>query len=618
MTWSPRWGCCSPRRGSPGEPSRTSSTTSRYASFTLATSSAGTGFGAPPLLDGALRVHVVNIQELAPSAGFDIAGLFGGIGAFVGNLLGGVVGGTLGSITLAKSLGTFSTLAERIERIIDKLGLGAAPAPAGGGGAGAAAAPKPDAAVPTPVAAGGSDFLSQLESLRGKVELATGLLRAANGAPTTGGGGAGGTPSIVNAPDAERWRAWVDSVTATLATATRLVGGLVIAVPTVVAGVAWLFDRLPDFRNAITETLRFVVRNTLVLTQAVVVLALETVAMTARVAAMAIRSLAATVDEALASLFAALAKLLDGALQLGGILAGAITKTVNQLLDWLVPKVDEILRHVGELRVFRLLSRLIDVLPALLLLTGNKAPPPAGPSNQPAGPDRPPIVIPPPPDLEAVMAQVGKEAKTATDKLTQVTKQLVDGPTDALQRGLTDFGDKLDKAAEQEASLVGTNLSKHLAKLGDKADEKTRALLPPEPGSGQGDVADRLRGQTAFHPIAAAYGQWLATGGFKQLLDSMTGYFAGPDAGSGGPAAGRTPISGPMVLIDEVVIDIGPPGTPAGEAASAGPSSRADGSLLSRLGSVREQVEREERADERRGSLGQRRPHVPIWDFATP
>ena len=40
-----------------------------------------------------------------------------------------------------------------------------------------------------------------------------------------------------------------------------LVGGLVVAVPTVVAGVSWLFDRLPDFRDAIVDTLRFVVKH---------------------------------------------------------------------------------------------------------------------------------------------------------------------------------------------------------------------------------------------------------------------------------------------------------------------------------------------------------------------
>ena len=583
-------------------------TTSRYGSFAMTSAApSGAAFGSPPLLDGALRVHVVNIQDLSPTSGFDIGGIFGGIGAFVGNLFGGIVGGTVGSVMLAKSLGTIQTLAGQVERIIDKLGLGkSAPQPAD-----AAKGAKPE----TPAAAGGkTDLVEQLDSVRAKFDLATAALRS-NGqlvAPATGGS------SAVSAPDLERWQVLVDSVTVSLSTATRLVRGLVIAVPLVIAGVAWLFDRLPDFRNAIVDTLRFVVRNALVLTQAFVVMALETVAMIARVAAMAIRTLATIIDEALAALFAALAKLLQGALELGGILAGAITKTVNQLLDWLVPKIDEILRHIGELRVFRLLSRFVDVLPSILVLLGSTPPPPNPDGSGSKGdvPNVTPLKVPDPPDLKAIMMQVGKDAKASTDALTKTAKELVDAPTNVLHKGLIDFGDKLDKEAEKQSSLVTANLAKRLPELAKNADEKTKALLPTEPGTASQNVWDRLRGQTAFHPIAAAYGQWLASGGLTQLLNSMSSYFTNPESPSDKPAA-RTPATDPVVRIDEVVIDI----APARQQSSAGPGRTAydaDGSLLSRYGSARERVEFEDRSDQRRGLMGQPRPHVPIWDFVTP
>lgn len=593
--------------------------TARYASFAMTiASTAGAAFGSPPLTNGALRVHVVNIQDLTSSGGQgDFAGLLGGFGAFVGNLFGGVAGGTLGSITLAESLGTIDSIATRIERIIDKLGLGRGTAEQGAVAAGAAKAATASGTPPVPAAAGGQpEFVELLDSLRGKVDALTNLLRAANGQPPVAAGAGG---SAVGAPDAERWRAWVDSVTAALDAATRLVGGLVVAVPTVVAGVSWLFDRLPDFRDAIVDTLRFVVRNVLVLTRAIAVLALETMAMVTRVLTLALRTIATVVDDVLKALFAALVNLLDGALDLGKALADAVSKTVKQLLDWLVPQVFDILSKLGQSNVFRLLDKLVDILPGLLLLAGH--PEAAGKAvTKQKQEDPTPPKLSAPPVLAGIVQELTKNAKAATDKIASAAKQLVDDPTNALHQGLTDYGKKLDKAAVAESTLVGTNLDRRLKELGTAADQKANALLPQEPTGKSQNVWDRLRGQTAFHPIAAAYGQWLATGGLKQLLDSMTGYFAAPESRSdSGPSGsrGRTPVTGPVVQIDQVLVDIVPVGAHSDTSQGPNDTSAPAASLLSRYIDDRERIERVERLDDRRGLRGQRRPHVPIWDFAT-
>lgn len=597
--------------------------TARYGSFavTAAVASAGGGIAAPPMVDGALRVHVVNISDLAPGSGDTLSGLLGGIGSFVGNLVGGAVGGTVGSITLAASLNTINTLVGRIERIITKLGLGQTPAQPAAGAAEAAAkstgAAGTAGAATAPAAGTKLEFLALLESLQGKFTAATALLQAANGTPPGPPGSPGGAGSNpLNAPDAAGYRAWLDSLTTALEAATRLVGGLIFAVPTAIAGLSWLLDRLPDLRNAITETLQFIVRNVLVLRGAVLVLAFETIAMVARVAAMAVRTLAATVNEALAALFAALAKLLDAALELGGVLGTAITKTINQLLSWLVPTVYEVLWKLGELRLFRVIERLINAASDLSRTISQIWPDKE--KSDAAGKSGPQETVqlpkpPEPPDLGAIMKKAAADAKTATDKLTGASKELVDKPTTALRKGLSDFGKSLDEAAIKEAGLSGTKLAEQLTSIGEKSKTAAEALLPKTTDTGKDNVWDRLRSQTPFHPIAAAYGQWLATGGLAQLLDSMSTYFAAPSARSDNPATPAVEATA-VVEIDEVVIDITPAAAPA-PAPEVYESPWGPGEYPMTRGSDLERIERQRRLDERRGIRGQRRPHVPIFDF---
>ncbi len=593
--------------------------TARYGSFavTAAVGAAGTGLTAPPLLDGALRVHVVNINDLAPGSSDTITGLLGGIGSFVGNLFGGAVGGTIGSITLAESLGTINTLVERIERIITKLGIGqgatqpaeataqaAASAHAGASGAGAAA---------TPAAAGGQmEFVAMLKSVQGKFDTVTALLQAANGTPP----GPGAAPTALDAPDAGRYRGWLDSLTAALETGTRLVGGLVAAIPTAIAALSWLLDRLPDLRNAITETLQFIVRNVLVLRGAVLVLAFETIAMVARVAAMAVRLLAAAVNEALAALFAALAKLLDAALELGKVLGNALKDTIDKLLTWLVPTVYNVLWKLGELRLFYVVEQLIKGISAIGKVfekggAGQKAAEATGQSSQ--EPLKVPPPPPPPPDLNAIITKAAADAKAATDKLTGSSKELVDKPTTALRKSLSDFGKSMDEAAIKEAHLTDTNLADRLKTIGDKSTEAAQKLLPATAGKGQQNVWDRLRAQTPFHPIAAAYGQWLASGGLTQLLDSMSTYFATP-AAQATPATPGGAEPAAVVEIGEVIIDLTPAGAPVPAREPEGNASGpAEFPILG--GHDAERLDRRDRLDAVRGIRGQRRPHVPIFDF---
>src|SRR6476661_7939641 len=101
--------------------------TANYATYAFTSViTAGPRFGAPPLFDGALKVYVVNIGDLAPGGGLGdtLQGLLGGLGSFVGNIPGGIIGGTLGSLRLGSAIPALNELAGRTERILKMLGIG--------------------------------------------------------------------------------------------------------------------------------------------------------------------------------------------------------------------------------------------------------------------------------------------------------------------------------------------------------------------------------------------------------------------------------------------------------------------------------------------------------------
>src|SRR6516165_8244974 len=99
--------------------------TARYNSFAFASAlSAGASFGAPPMFGGALKVWIVNINDLAPGAGDGfLEQLLGGLGRFLGGLGGGALGGILGGWKLPDMIGQIQKIADTVERILIRLGV---------------------------------------------------------------------------------------------------------------------------------------------------------------------------------------------------------------------------------------------------------------------------------------------------------------------------------------------------------------------------------------------------------------------------------------------------------------------------------------------------------------
>src|SRR5512140_1463145 len=106
--------------------------TARYGGFSFATAlAAGPRFGEPPMVNGALKVYVININDLAPGSGIGgfLEGLLGGIGRFFGGFLGGIVGGTISGVALPYIIAQMDRITARIERILQLAGFGTGTSP---------------------------------------------------------------------------------------------------------------------------------------------------------------------------------------------------------------------------------------------------------------------------------------------------------------------------------------------------------------------------------------------------------------------------------------------------------------------------------------------------------
>ncbi|NNF58453.1 MAG: hypothetical protein HKN04_09445 [Rhodothermaceae bacterium] len=77
--------------------------------------------GAPPLLNGALKVHIVNINDLAHGGGF-FEELLGGIGRFFGGFFGGFAGGAVAGFRLPQMIANVAHLADVVDRIVERTG----------------------------------------------------------------------------------------------------------------------------------------------------------------------------------------------------------------------------------------------------------------------------------------------------------------------------------------------------------------------------------------------------------------------------------------------------------------------------------------------------------------
>lgn len=563
--------------------------TARYGGVAFATAlQAGPRFGEPPLLAGALKVYIVNINDLAPGTGFGgfLESLLGGVGRFFGGFFGGLAGGAVGTIALL--FGQLNRLASTIDRILDRLGLG---------GGTPRSTPTPPSSPPPAGTPPSSNLTAALPEIQRTIQMLTGLFTAASAGPDQAGRAAGGTPRTLGGT---QWLEVLESVSNVLQGVARVVNGMILLVPILIGALALLVARLDNIKLAVIDLLQFVLRNVFLLRGVILVTIYDTIAAAASLAANILGTVGTLVSQVLTSIFRIVGALLEVAVESIRFLSNGIQNTIDVLLRWMVNALGAVLTFLGDTRIFRVIVHIIQTIPAIIpplfqLITGSRLLPEdiaalnAAAARTIPGPTTPGGTVPVPlfPDLAATLtppAGVRSLSDTLTASSQSITRE-VGGIFRSTTGALREVSATLQESAAQGEEGFTRGLAAHQATVVRRADELADALTSAQRAASE-------QPQTGLEAIARAYEGWLQGGGLRTILGNITEYFQG--AATSGPEALRS-LPGRItaqaaaerpratIEIEEVVIEIGP----APEASRGTPSSpieEADiDSLLDRL-----------------------------------
>lgn len=545
--------------------------TSRYMGSEFAAAlSEGTRFGAPPLFEGALKVHVVNINDLAPGNSFGgfIEALFGGIGNFFSNLLGGAVGGFLTSLALPDMIERLDRIVANIREIIKQLGIGEKKKEVVNG---KEVPSRPEAQADT-----GATLATSLEGIAGTLASVTALFEAAMGGPGAADK-AGETSKLPLTEEGQGWMAMLDGVNRLLDRTAHVLDAVNILIPNVIGGLALLVANLGGIRQAILETIQFIVRNTLILRGVFLTVVFETVASAARLAAAVVGILGTTIQSMLTSIIGAVQALLGAAFDALRALSEALQGIVKALLDWMVTEVFKTLRMLGELSVFRTIDHLIRILPSLLppiyalMTSGDKKldggvmkmlqeshdlgmKGAAGPTAAPT-----PVVIGTFPDLGKLVTPLEEKLKKGVDDTASHLQKAAEDTFGAAKGTLSGLAGRFEGAVGKEADFSKGILDKHVGRIRKDAGTLTDAITAPLDAEGP---------KTGLENLAEAYERWLVGGGMAKVLGTVEKHIAARPA-EGEPKGLRGLLRGEFdrprasIEIDKVEIILEPPPDPA-------------------------------------------------------
>jgi hypothetical protein len=542
--------------------------TARYTTFTFASAlSAGPRWGEPPMFGGALKVWVVNINDLAPSGPGLFEGLFGGIGRFFGGLVGGLVGGTIAGVAVPVMIAQVERIAATVERIVARL----APSQKTGEAAAASAATTGAA-----TGAGGPSFLDRLDEIKGIIESFTALFQAASGKPEQ----AADTANPLT-PEATRWLQVLQTADTLIRGITLLVKGLTLLLPEVIGTIALLISRLDVIKLAVVELLQFILREALLLRGVALTILFDTLSAAAKLAANVLGILGLTIQDVITSVFKIFNSVFDAALAAIQFLSKGLATTIDALLQWLISTVVTTLATVADTRFFRVIVYAIEslpyILPALVMLvtgsqledTDRKALEPAkGLSIQPATiPGNQPVDLPKFPDVAATLLDpkaIGTLNDTVNKSLGTITDLLgtIFGDT---SKGLMQMSFRLDNAASDQ--VFNDALDKHIGELRVRSKTLADSLDVAQKAAQAG--VDKKGQETGLDLIAKAYEGWLnSPSGLNSLLGNITKFInETPTSGPEGEKSLAAEAIGPSVVdrpratveIDDLVIELMPP-----------------------------------------------------------
>ena len=535
--------------------------TTRYAGIALSIPGGGgaAALGAPPLIDGALKVYVVNINDLTagPGIGDMLAGVIGGAGRFLGGFVGGLAGGTLSSITFPYLFVQMRQIVESIERIVNRLGLDVAS----------------DEAKKEP-SSDGPSIMVQLRSLSEVLREVASVFRAASsGGPTAA---PAATSSVHTYLDLVRGIA-------------NVVDGLILLVPLLIGALASFLLRLRDIQFAIVDLLQFGLRNVLLLRAAVLAIVLDTLSLAGRLAASVVGIVATAIDTVLESVFRVIHAGLVAVLAVVRIASTGIKNTVDSLMLFLRDGVGALLIFLGSLRVFQLVFHLAQVLPAVLPAIARVLDKPLS-KEETAALGTAASILPPTGSGASASPAIAKFPDLADKLLTPAAEADIVGRVDAMGKTIRTEAGVSFGAVQGAFDGIGKRMQATVGTLDKGLDETLTSRLGAAKGHAQqladslkvAEEASKKRPATGLEAIATAYEGWLKGGGLRTLMGELDAHFrATPAAAGAGSLAGQV-VSGVIdgtgtrtvvVEIGEVTIDLGEGAPQAGPEPAAAASS---------------------------------------------
>lgn len=555
--------------------------TSRYGTFSFAEAfQSSARFGAPPLFNGALKVYVTNINELAPGRGIGgfIEGLLGGVGRFLGGFGGGLVSSVIGGLySIPIIILKFATITKQVNEILQRLGIGK----------GASLTEKVEAILrkhkiklieTKPNKAGSKskkeyspDLGTILERWQPIMKSLTELFSAA------GSGKKGATLSPASEKTASGWTATLKVINDILRGLPPIINGLIILLPILIGSLAMFIYRLNDIKLAIVEMLQFALRNVLLLRGVILVTIFDTVSSAAKLAANILGILATAVQKVLGAVFTVIDKLLSLALKGLKFITGGVKRVIDKLVPWLLKTVGYILDTLGRTEIFRFFHYFVRILPKILspliLLIRNKSlsAPEIKSLDKAANMKMLTLsgagaagtaTLKPFPNLGKALDPKGslgklsgEVAKTGATLTTETNKVFL-----TMQGALRKAGRSLDEGN------FNRDLDKHRIQVKGHATKLAEALNQAQVKAQAAAAGSKT--PKGLELIALAYQAWLTGGGLRALLDRINAHFqATPSKG----AAARRSIPGRIVTeapkdrtratveINKVIIEIAPP-----------------------------------------------------------
>jgi hypothetical protein len=529
--------------------------TARYAGVALDVAAAGPGqWGAPPLVQGALEVFVVNIGDLiAPDNSF--FGVITSVFRMITAGITGAVGGFISGIALPVILGELAAILANIVQIMQLVGFSGKKGPEG--------TDKPEQS---------GTFTALLDRLDGTAHTLAQILGLANTEQDKGKPNGGLDANV-----------WLQ----TMQTVDRIVQGLNLLLPNLIGAFAALLVRIDNLKVIILDLLEFLVRNVLILRGIILLTLYDTIASAARLASELLGIIARGAGTILEAFFKLVDTALSGILEAIRFLSSALTGMVNALLPWLVTTVFGLLNGLGSLPIFRMMFAVVEMMPVLLPALLNLIPGGGTVTGSQqtvlddahdrmiaglASATTPPPTPPPLPDFASLpgVADAFTNASTAVKGITDSLRTEV--PT-----MLTSAGTMLNNVATSMQNAIGPNgenlnrgIENGVGAITDNAKTLADRLRETQ------DMA-RKTGGTGLEAIAGAYEDWLSHKGLDDIMGRITNYIQGSPAASSGPTSllgqvvqaarslaellegGPREPARPTVEIKEVIVEISAP-----------------------------------------------------------